>query len=426
MRVLVVGSGGREHALAWKLAGDPRVERVFSAPGSAGIAATAECLSVTADDVEGLAAAAAEIGAGLTVVGPEAPLAAGIVDCFRERGLRVFGPDRDGAMLESSKSFMKDVLVAAGVPTAAYESFASAAPAKRYAESLGYPVVVKADGLAAGKGVVIAGDAGEAGEAITSMLDGGRFGAAGRKIVVEEYLEGEEASFIALADGRRIVPFAPSQDHKAVFDGDRGPNTGGMGAYSPAPVVDADLEAEIAATVLEPTLAELRNRGIDFRGVLYAGLMIRDRRVRVLEYNVRFGDPEAQPLLVRLESSLLDLLEACADGDASGMRPAWRKDAAACVVMASAGYPGGYEKGAVISGIEEAGALDGVEVFHAGTTRDREGRWVTAGGRVLGVTARGETIAAAVDRAYAGVERIHFDGAQFRRDIGRRAIERGA
>jgi len=424
MKVLVIGSGGREHALAWKLALDPSVERVFAAPGSAGISAVAESVAVGGEDIAGLVNLVGEMGIDFTVVGPEAPLAAGIVDVFRERGLRIFGPDRAGARLEASKAFMKDILVSAGVPTAAYGEFDETKAAYRFAAELGYPVVIKADGLAAGKGVVIAADETEAQAAIRSMLEGGRFGEAGRRIVVEEFLDGEEASFIALSDGRDVIAFAPSQDHKAVFDGDLGPNTGGMGAYSPAPVVTRAMEQEIVEQILRPTVAELRDRGIDFRGVLYAGLMIVDGKVKVLEYNVRFGDPECQPLMMRLDSSLLELMEACVDGNASGVRASWSEDAAACIVMASGGYPGEYAKGTVIEGIEAAAAIDGIEVFHAGTSRDETGRWVTAGGRVLGVTAKADSIEAAVELAYEATKRIEWEGVHYRKDIGCRAIGR--
>jgi phosphoribosylamine--glycine ligase len=424
MNVLVIGSGGREHALAWKLARDPRVRGVLVAPGSSGIAGDAECVSVRADDVAGLAALAAERGIDLTVVGPEAPLARGIVDRFRADGLPIVGPDRAGAQLEASKAFTKQLLTEAGVPTAAYREFTSSAPARAFARELGFPVVVKADGLAAGKGVVICATAEEADAAIADMLDKRRFGEAGRKVVIEEFLHGEEVSFLALTDGRSALPLATSQDHKAVFDGDRGPNTGGMGAYSPAPALDDDAIAGVMATVIDPTVAALRARGIDYRGVLYAGLMLTANGVMVLEYNVRFGDPECQPLMMRLRTSLADLLEACAAGDLSGMRAEWDDGAAVCIVMAAAGYPGEPRKADVITGIDEAERDTRVKVFHAGTTRDDQGRWITHGGRVLGVTAADSDIAAAIERAYAATGRIHWDGAHYRRDIGRRAIGR--
>jgi phosphoribosylamine--glycine ligase len=424
MKVLVVGGGGREHALAWKLASDPRVTKVFAAPGSAGIAQVAECLAVKADDVSGLARLAEEIGADMTVVGPEAPLAAGIVDVFRTRGLRVFGPGKDGARLEASKAFTKEILIEAGVATARYGRFDEIGAAKSHARELGFPVVVKADGLAAGKGVVICADADEADRALELMLERRTFGEAGGTVVVEEFLTGEEASFIALTDGSDVIPLAPSQDHKAVFDGDLGPNTGGMGAYSPAPVVTPAMEADIVSTVIQPTIDVLRARGIDYRGVLYAGLMIEDGTAKVLEYNVRFGDPECQPLMMRLRGSLMDLIEACVDGNARASKPQWHDEAAVCVVLASGGYPGAYEKGREIHGIEAAGARSGVTVFHAGTSRNEQGSWINAGGRVLGVTALGNTIASATKRAYEAVGDIGWEGMHFRRDIAAKAARR--
>jgi phosphoribosylamine--glycine ligase len=425
MKVLVIGGGGREHALAWKLAADSRVDKVFAAPGSAGISQVAECVAVGGGDIAGLASLVAEIGIDVTVVGPEAPLADGIVDVFRDRGLRIFGPDRSGAELEASKAFTKDLLVEAGVPTGAYGKFSELEPAKAFARELGLPVVIKADGLAAGKGVIICTSFEQADEALASMLSLGRFGDAGRAVVVEEFLEGEEASFIALTDGESVIPLAPSQDHKQVFDDDLGPNTGGMGAYSPAPVVTAAMTQEVVSAIIQPTVDALRGRGIDYRGVLYAGLMIKDGKPKVLEYNCRFGDPECQPLMMRLDSSLLDLIEACIDGTARSARPVWADDAAVCVVMASGGYPDTYEKGRVITGIEDADALPGVKVFHAGTSRDDAGNWINVGGRVLGVTARADTIAAATEQAYAGVDKIAWRDVHVRRDIARKAIARG-
>lgn len=422
MRVLIVGSGGREHALAWKVAQDSAVKSVLAAPGSAGISQCAECIPVAADDITGLAELAAERGVDLTIVGPEAPLAAGIVDLFEKRGLRVFGPNRGAARLESSKAFMKSVLVDAGVPTARYGEFTEVEPAIGFAAELGFPVVIKADGLAAGKGVVICADAREARETVTSMLEGGSFGEAGRRVVVEEFLTGEEVSFLALTDGENVIPLEPSQDHKTVFDGDRGPNTGGMGAYSPAPVLDASMSQQVVRAVLVPTIAALRGRGVHFRGVLYAGLMMTAEGPKVLEYNVRFGDPECQPLMMRLESSLVELVEACVDGRADRVRPLWSREAAVCVVMAAEGYPGAYRKGDVIEGLDDARACEKAMVFHAGTARDDRGRWVTAGGRVLGVTARGATVATAIENAYRAVACIRWRGVHFRKDIGRRAL----
>ena len=422
MRVLIIGSGGREHALAWKVAQDPHVKSVLAAPGSAGIAECAECIAIAVDDIEGLANVAAERGADLTIVGPEVPLAAGIVDCFEDRGLRIFGPNRSAARLEASKAFMKSVLVDAGVPTARYGEFTEIAPALRFAAELGFPVVIKADGLAAGKGVVICADAREVRDTISSMLEGGSFGDAGRRVVVEEFLTGEEVSFLALTDGENVIPLEPSQDHKTVFDADRGPNTGGMGAYSPAPVIDAAMSQYVVRHVLTPTIATLRARGVHFRGVLYAGLMMTADGPKVLEYNARFGDPECQPLMMRLESSLVELVEACVDGRADRVRPRWSRDAAVCVVMTAEGYPGAYRKGDVIEGLDDARACEGAMVFHAGTARDDAGRWVTAGGRVLGVTARGATIGTAIERAYRAVACIRWRGVHYRKDIGHRAL----
>lgn len=422
MRVLIIGSGGREHALAWKVAQDPSVTSVLAAPGSAGIAECAECLPVAVDDIEGLASLAAERGADLTIVGPEVPLAAGIVDVFEARGLRIFGPNRSAARLEASKAFMKSVLVDAGVPTARYGEFTEVAPALGFAGELGFPVVVKADGLAAGKGVVICADARETRETIASMLEGTSFGDAGRRVVVEEFLTGEEVSFLALTDGTNVIPLEPSQDHKTVFDGDRGPNTGGMGAYSPAPVIDVAMSQHVVQNVLTPTVAALRARGVHFRGVLYAGLMMTKDGPKVLEYNARFGDPECQPLMMRLESSLVELVEACVDGRADRVRPRWSRDAAVCVVMTAEGYPGAYRKGDVIDGLDAARACEGTMVFHAGTARDDAGRWLTAGGRVLGVTARGGTIGTAIENAYRAVACIRWRGAHYRKDIGHRAL----
>jgi len=422
MKVLIVGSGGREHALAWKIAGDPRAPKVYAAPGSAGIAAVAECVAIDPMDLDGLAAFAAREGIDLTVVGPEAPLAAGIVDVFRAAGLRVFGPDRRGAELEASKAFTKRLLVEAGVPTAEYGEFTEAAPARAFAATLGFPVVVKADGLAAGKGVVICADQGEADRAIADMLEGAAFGAAGRRIVVEEFLVGEEASFMAITDGKVALPLASSQDHKAVFDGDRGPNTGGMGAYSPAPCVTPEVADALLRDVIEPTVRTLAARGIDYRGVLYAGVMLTAKGPKVLEYNVRFGDPECQALLMRLRSSILDLFDAAIDATLATHRLQWDPGTSVCVVMAAEGYPAEPRRGDAIRGLDAAAELDGVQVFHAGTARDGEGGWVTAGGRVLGVCAVGERVADAVAKAYQAVDRIQWKGAHCRRDIAWRAL----
>ncbi|HEY2775761.1 MAG TPA: phosphoribosylamine--glycine ligase [Candidatus Binatia bacterium] len=424
MKVLVVGSGGREHALAWKIAGDPRRPVVYAAPGSAAMATLATLVPIQAGDIDALAAFAASEGIDLTVVGPEGPLAAGIVDRFRAQGLRIFGPDRAGAELEASKAFTKRLLVEAGVPTAEYGEFRDADAARRFARHLGFPVVVKADGLAAGKGVVICADAAEADRTIAAMLEDGAFGEAGRHIVVEEFLEGEEASFMAITDGVTSLPLASSQDHKAVFDGDLGPNTGGMGAYSPAPCVTPEIHDTIMDRVIEPTVRTLAARGIDYRGVLYAGIMLTKQGPKVLEYNVRFGDPECQALLLRLDSSILDLFDAAIDRTLDRHRIEWKQGPSVCVVLTAEGYPGDIRKGDAIDGLGEAAEIPGVEVFHAGTARDDTGTWRTVGGRVLGVCAGGRTVAEAAAKAYAAVDRISWKGMHCRRDIAWRALAR--
>lgn len=427
MKVLVIGSGGREHSLVWKIAGDPRRPKVYAAPGSAGMAELATLVPIAASDLEALADFAESEGIDLTVVGPEGPLAAGIVDVFRARGLRIFGPDRRGAELEASKAFTKKLLVEAGVPTAEYGEFNESAPAREFARRLGFPVVVKADGLAAGKGVIICQDAAEADRAIEGMLEGGDFGEAGQSVVVEEFLVGEEASFMAITDGTTSLALASSQDHKAVGEGDRGPNTGGMGAYSPAPCVTPEIHEDLLRRVIEPTVRTLSARGIDYRGVLYAGIMLTAAGPKVLEYNVRFGDPECQALLMRLDSSLLDLMDAALDATLSEHRLQWKAGTSVCVVMAAEGYPGEVTKGDAIGGLAEAAATgeeSDVAVFHAGTTRDDDGTWRTAGGRVLGVCAVAPTVADATRKAYAAVDRISWRGMHCRRDIAWRALER--
>jgi phosphoribosylamine--glycine ligase len=423
MKVLVVGSGGREHALVWKIAQSPLVEKVFCAPGNAGIAQEAECLPIKADDIDGLLAFARREQIGLTVVGPELPLTLGIVDRFREAGLTIFGADEKAAQIEGSKSFSKDLMAKYGVPTAAYGTFTDPEQAKEFIRRQGAPIVVKADGLAAGKGVIVAQTEEEAVAAVDDILCAGAFGSAGSKVVIEEFLEGEEASFLAFTDGERIVPLASSQDHKAVFDGDTGPNTGGMGAYSPAPVVTAEIHRKIIDQVLRPTIDGMAAEGCSYRSILYAGLMIKNGEIRVLEFNARFGDPETQPLLARLKSDIVPVLLACADGDLSGIELEWHDMAAVCVVMAAGGYPGSYEKGLPIEGLDQAAAIDDLVVFHAGTA-SKDGRVVTAGGRVLGVTGLGTTVAEAIVKAYAGVRAITWPGVHYRSDIGRKALER--
>ena len=425
MKILVVGSGGREHALAWKAAQSPRVERVYVAPGNAGteLEPGVENLAIGSDDIGALVGFARDNGVDLTIVGPEAPLAAGIVDAFSEAGLRCFGPSRAAAELEASKAFTKDFLARHHIPTAAYASFTDVEAAERYIREQGAPIVVKADGLAAGKGVILAETEDQAIAAVRDMLAGNAFGAAGHRVVIEEYLQGEEASFIVMVDGEHILPLASSQDHKARDDGDRGPNTGGMGAYSPAPVVPPELHERIMREVIEPTVRGMAEEGRRYTGFLYAGLMIgADGTPRVLEYNVRFGDPETQPILMRLRSDLVALCGVALDGRLHEVQAEWDARAALGVVMAAGGYPGSYRKGDPIEGLPAADIAD-VKVFHAGTTR-RDGQVVTNGGRVLCVCALGDTVRDAQDKAYEWVRRIRWKDVYYRTDIGYRAIAR--
>ena len=421
MKVLVIGGGGREHALVWKLAQSPRVSQIYCAPGNAGIAELAECVPVGATEVAKLLAFAVERGIDFTVVGPEAPLCAGIVDAFLERGLKIFGPRQAGARLEGSKVFCKELFLKAGVPTARAEVFTNPADARAYVRQVGAPIVVKADGLAAGKGVIVAQSVAEAEQAIAEIMEQRVFGAAGAQVVIEECLTGQEASVMAVTDGKTYRILAAAQDHKRIFDGDQGPNTGGMGTYSPTPVVTAELDG-VLDEIFTRTLAGLRAEGIEYRGVLYAGLMLTPAGVKLLEYNCRFGDPETQVVVPRMDFDLLDVLEACADGRLDQCTLRWKPAAAVCVVMAAPGYPGQYPQGLPIDGLKDAAALANVCVFHAGTKRDAAGRVVTDGGRVLGVTALGADLPAAVTQAYDAVGRIHFDGAQYRRDIAHRAL----
>ncbi|MFQ5785125.1 MAG: phosphoribosylamine--glycine ligase [Alphaproteobacteria bacterium] len=421
MKVLVVGSGGREHALCWKLAASPLAEKVYCAPGNAGTAGVAESLPVAADDIEGLVVACRAHDVDFVVIGPEAPLVAGLADRLEAAGIKAFGPSARAAALEGSKGFAKDLCAKYGVPTGAYARFTDATEAKAHIAKRGAPVVIKADGLAAGKGVIIA-ESVEQGCAAVDAL-GATLGEAAAAFVVEDKLEGEEASFHALVDGESALPLAASQDHKRVGDGDAGPNTGGMGAYSPAPVVSPAMADEIMARIVRPTVAAMAAEGRPLRGVLYCGLMLTDEGPKVLEFNVRFGDPETQALVVRLESDLLPALVAARDGALDRIELRWRDAAAVCVVMAAKGYPGAYEKGSAIRGLEHAGALPGVTVFHAGTKRS-DGAVVAAGGRVLGVTATGADIAEAQRRAYAGADAIDWAEGFCRRDIAWRAIKR--
>jgi len=423
MRVLVVGGGGREHALAWKLAQSPRLTRLYAAPGNPGIAQVAECVPIRADAVAELVAFVERARIDLTVVGPELPLALGLADALMARGHLVMGPTRAAAELEGSKVFAKHLFARYGIPTARFGTFDRAAPAREFARALGGRVVVKADGLAGGKGAIVCADLGAAERAIEDLLERRVLGEAGARVVVEERLEGEELSFFALTDGAGVCPLAAAQDHKPVFDGDRGPNTGGMGAYSPPPVCDAALEARILETVVRPAIRALAAEGRPYRGVLYAGLMLTADGPQVLEFNVRHGDPECQTLMVRLDDDLLPLCRAVAEGRGLPERAAWRPEAAVCVVLASAGYPGSYATGFPVTGVERAAARPGVTVFHAGTAL-RDGRLVTAGGRVLGVTALGRGIPEAIAAAYEAVAEIHFEGMHYRRDIGHRALAR--
>ena len=426
MNILIIGGGGREHALAWKAAQSPLADTVFVAPGNGGTALEpgVENVAIAAEDLDGLLAFARDKQVGLTIVGPEAPLVAGLVDRFQAAGLPCFGPSQGAAQLEGSKSFTKDFLQRHGIPTAAYGSFTELEPALAYLRRVGAPVVVKADGLAAGKGVILAQDLATAEAAVRDMLAGNRFGAAGHRVVIEEFLTGEEASFIALVGQGQILPMASSQDHKARDDGDQGPNTGGMGAYSPAPVVTPELHERIMAEVMAPTVAGMAAEGLPYTGFLYAGLMIgADGTPRVLEYNCRFGDPETQPILLRLQSDLVALCLAALDGTLGEMRAEWDPRAALGVVMAAGGYPDGYAKGQIISGLEAAAQVPDTKVFHAGTTR-LDGQTLTSGGRVLCVTALGDTVGAAQARAYQAVDLIQWADGFCRRDIGHRAIAR--
>jgi phosphoribosylamine--glycine ligase len=425
MRVLVVGGGGREHGLVWKLRQSPRVTQLFAAPGNAGIAELAECVDISASEVRLLAEFAAKHAVDLTVVGPELPLTMGIVDEFEGRGLRIFGATRQAAVLEGSKVFAKRLMKKYKIPTGFFQTFYRAEDAKRYIQDVGAPVVVKADGLAAGKGAIVCPTVQEAVDTVKRIMEDRVFGDAGARVVVEEFLAGEEASFLAFTDGETVLPMASTQDHKAVFDDDKGPNTGGMGAYSPAPVVTEALHQKIMAQVMIPTVKAMAAEGRPYRGVLYAGLMIKDGEVKVLEYNVRFGDPEAQPLFMRMESDLLPILEAVTESRLKDVEIRWRPEPAVCVVMTAGGYPGAHDTDKPITGLAAAARLKDVMVFHAGTARVDD-TIVTRGGRVLGVTALGLDIRDAVSRAYRAVDKIHWDGVHYRTDIGRKAVERPA
>jgi len=423
VNVLVIGGGGREHALVWKLAQSPLVQAIYCAPGNPGIGRLAECVKLNPRDFEGLARFAREKSVDLTVIGPEDPLTAGIADHFASAGLRVFGPSASAARLEGSKSFAKSFMKRHGVPTADYAEFGRADAAVAYVRERGAPIVVKADGLAAGKGVTVARDVAEAEAAIREAMVDRVFGDAGSRVVIEECMEGEEASVLAFCDGKTFAPMAPSQDHKPAFDGDTGPNTGGMGAYAPAPVATAEVMEEVARTVLGPIVEGMAEEGAPYRGVLYAGLMIGRKGARVVEINCRFGDPETQVVLPLMTTDIVPVMLACCEGTLDRIQIDWSTGACVSVVMASGGYPKEYEKGKVIHGIRQAEEEEGVVVFHAGTA-ERDGQLVTNGGRVLDVTATGPDIASTIDKAYRGVRRISFEEVHFRTDIGKKAIHR--
>jgi phosphoribosylamine--glycine ligase len=422
MRVLVIGSGGREHALVWKIAQSKLVTKLFCAPGNGGISQIAECVDIKADDTVGLLEFVRREKIDFTVVGPEVPLAQGIVDEFKNHKLSIFGPVKLAARLEASKVFAKEIMAKYKVPTAKFDIFESAHEAKKYIGKMGAPCVIKAEGLAQGKGVVVAKTVDEAKQAVSSMMEEKIFGDAGRRIIVEECLQGQEASILVITDSKEVIALASAQDHKRIFDKDRGPNTGGMGAYSPAPIVTRELFKEILDKIIYRTIDGLVKEGINYAGVLYAGVMLTKDGPKNLEFNVRFGDPETQAILPRLKSDLLEIMLAASEGKLSRVRALdWDERACVCVVCSSKGYPGDYEKEKEISGLDEAGKLNDVVVFHAGTKKQNN-KILTSGGRVLGVTGLGATTKEAIDKTYQAVEKIHFDGMHYRRDIGHKAI----
>jgi len=423
LKTLIIGGGGREDALAWKLSKSPQVNKIYIAPGNAGTSRYGENVDISPDDINGLKEFAQNKGVDLTVVGPELPLTLGIVDTFRAAKLNIFGPTKEAAAIEGSKAFCKDILKRAGIPTADYEVFHNAEDALLYLETAALPLVVKADGLAAGKGVIICRTRPEAATAVTLIMSEKAFGEAGKNIIIEEFLEGEEASYLAITDGERVVALAPAQDHKAIFDGDRGPNTGGMGAYSPAPIITPELEEVILDSIIKPLIKAMDDAGKRYTGVLYAGLMVsKDGGLKVLEFNCRFGDPETQPILARLEDDLFEILLGSATGRLTKTKLRWSNKHSLCVVMASGGYPGGYKKGLPISGLEAAQKMEDVIVFHAGT-RQAHGQVVTSGGRVLGVTGLGRDIKEARRVTYEAVKVIGFEGAYYRKDIAMKALQ---
>ncbi len=423
MKVLVIGSGGREHALVWKIAQSPKVDKIYCAPGNAGISRQAILVPIKANDLDRLLEFALKEKVDLTVVGPEDPLTRGIVDLFESKGLSIFGPSRRAAEIEGSKAFAKEMMRKYGIPTASYGVFEDGNEAVDYIRTQTGPLVVKADGLAAGKGVILCKTAGEAIGSVRRIMVEKAFGEAGNRVVIEEYLSGEEASFIAFTDGKTILPMASSQDHKAIFNGDQGPNTGGMGAYSPAPVVTDQMHEMIVKKILEPMIDGLAREGRPYKGALYAGVMICDGQPKVLEFNARLGDPETQPIMMRMKGDIIPVLDACIKGDLSQSEIEWDRRASVCVVMASGGYPGEFERGKVIKGLEEISRMEDVFVFHAGTAYEG-GRIVTQGGRVLGVTGLGEDIPKAIERTYEAVKKISWEGVHYRTDIGRKALHR--
>jgi len=421
MKVLVVGGGGREHTLVWKISQSPRVNEIYCAPGNGGISKIAHCLDIEATNLEGLARFCKDYRIDLTVVGPELPLTTGIVDLFQGEGMRIFGTNKAAAQIEGSKAFAKELMKHYGIPSTEYRIIEDRDEAEAYIRKKGAPIVVKADGLAAGKGVIVAETVEEALEALDLIMVKKVFGDAGKRVVIEEKLWGEEASFIAFCDGETIVPMATSQDHKPIYDDDKGPNTGGMGAYSPAPIVTPKAHSRIMQEIMIPTIKALAAEGYPYRGVLYAGLMIQGETIKVLEFNCRFGDPETQPILMRMKGDLIPILDACIEGTIADLKIAWDSRAAVCVVMASKGYPGAYEKGKIIKGLERAELMRDVYVFHAGTTF-HEGDYLTAGGRVLGVTGLGNGIKEAIETTYQAVSKISWEGVHYRRDIGKKTF----
>jgi phosphoribosylamine--glycine ligase len=422
MKVLVIGSGGREHALVWKISQSRKVDKIFCAPGNAGIAELAECVNIKAENILELKKFAIDQKIDLTIVGPEAPLAAGMVDEFKKEGLKIFGPSKAAAKLEGSKIYAKEIMKKYDIPTAEFAEFTNEKDAIKYLQNSNIPVVIKADGLAAGKGVVVAQDFEEAEEAIHRMLVEREFGEASSKIIIEECLVGQEASILAFADGKHFMIMQSAQDHKRIFDNDMGPNTGGMGAYSPAPVVTDKILKEVEEKVFRRMIDGMHKEGAPFIGVLYAGIMITKDGPKVLEFNVRFGDPETQPILMRLKTDIIDIIEHILEGKLDKIKVEWDKRAAVCVVLASKGYPGDYEKGKEISGLDETRPLKDAVVFHAGTSL-KNGKVVTSGGRVIGVTAMADTIGSAITRAYSVVHMVKFDGMHYRSDIGRKALK---